>query len=289
MKIPILLLTLFSICTAQATTPQVQNTQNSTQPQPTQTLQTAQYNQQQPQNQQQLQNQQQPVDQRQLTLSPYIHLNHDYSAKPPGHELDQTANVSNSGVPGFHNDMPVPTLGPMGMLPGYTGMLHHPMNYMYGSMMGAIHPMNPVSPLNPMNQMAMAGMAHHMATKAAPVMTPNAGGVKHFRVKVESRCDSVKRQALEIANKIMKRQNKIIYKELMTYLMKSKFLIGMTEVKLGRVLRKKIFGVMHQHSNLTSRNLHFVGGNTDKPELNAIDAEPFMKGSPHLDGIIKSI
>lgn len=236
-------------------------------------------------------NQQTP--QRQLTYSPYINLGHDYSAKPPGMLNQVAASGSNSGVPGFHSDMPVPTLGPMGMLPGYMGAMAHPANMMYGSMMGAIHPMNPMSPLNPMNQMAMGSMAAQgaMAHGAAmnAMMAPQTQQPKGLSIKVESRCDSVKRQALEIANKLIKRQNKIIFKELMSYLMKSKFLIGMTEVKLTRVLRKKLYSVMRQHSTLTKNNIQFVSTAPIPHEYDAIDAEPFLKGSPTLDGIMKSI
>ena len=240
------------------------------------------------------------LDNRQLSIySPYINLGHDYSAKPPGQMNQVSDSGSNSGVPGFHSDMPVPTLGPMGMLPGYMGAMAHPANMMYGSMMGAIHPMNPISPLNPMNQMAMGTMAAHGAmahgamAMANPAMTgmfaPQTIQPKGLSIKVESRCDSVKRQALEIANKLIKRQNKIIFKELMNYLMKSKFLIGMTEVKLTRVLRKKIFSVMRQHSTLNKSNIQFVSSAPIPHEYDALDAEPFLKGSPHLDEVMKSI
>ena len=63
-------------------------------------------------------------------------------------------------------------------------------------------------------------------------------------VQVLTHCEKIKRQAIIVANQIIKKQNKKLFKEIMNYLLKAKFLIGMTELKLTKTLKKKIFGLM---------------------------------------------
>lgn len=41
----------------------------------------------------------------------------------------------------------------------------------------------------------------------------------------------------------------------MNYLLKAKFLVGMTEIKLNKVLRKKIFSLMKDHASITEDNI----------------------------------
>ena len=61
--------------------------------------------------------------------------------------------------------------------------------------------------------------------------------------------------AVVIANKIVRQQNRKLFKEIMNYLLKAKFLIGMTEIKLTRVLKKKIFGLMKKNAGITEDNV----------------------------------
>ena len=77
-------------------------------------------------------------------------------------------------------------------------------------------------------------------------------------VNVKTKCTSVKSQALEIANKMMAKQNHYVFKRLMDYLLKSKYLIGMTEIKLTRKLRRNLFNIMKGFSDINDNNVVFV-------------------------------
>lgn len=83
-------------------------------------------------------------------------------------------------------------------------------------------------------------------------------------LRVASKCTSVKTQAIEIANRIMKKQNTKIFRELVSYLVKSKFLIGLTEIKLARSLRKRIFSLMGAFSTLNQNQFNFVGHSNNR-------------------------
>lgn len=50
----------------------------------------------------------------------------------------------------------------------------------------------------------------------------------------------------------------------MNYLLKAKFLIGLTEVKLTRVLKNKIFGIMKMHSSITEDNVQMIDSKYDE-------------------------
>ena len=90
----------------------------------------------------------------------------------------------------------------------------------------------------------------------------------------------------------MKKQNKVIYKEIMKYLLKSKYLIAMTEIKLVRVLRKKIYGLMKDYSEITEDKLDVVPIPKDEQteDANAFDESQyadvyneFQVSDPDLD------
>ena len=72
------------------------------------------------------------------------------------------------------------------------------------------------------------------------------------------RCSKVQSEAMKIANKLMKDYNKRVFRKIMTYLLKSKFLIGMTEIKLNHIMRKKISNVMNSFSKVSGGNIEFV-------------------------------
>lgn len=61
----------------------------------------------------------------------------------------------------------------------------------------------------------------------------------------------------------------------MNYLLKAKFLIGMTELKLTKTLRKKIFGLMKSSSSITEDNVQFIDSKYDE----LIDDEDFEKAA----------
>ena len=104
-------------------------------------------------------------------------------------------------------------------------------------------------------------------------------------LRVASKCGSVKSQAIEIANRIMKKQNTKIFRELISYLVKSKFLIGLTEIKLARSLRKRIFSLMGAFSTLNQDQFNFVNldNNIDFKENLTPFFLPDDKGSQLFD------
>lgn len=50
----------------------------------------------------------------------------------------------------------------------------------------------------------------------------------------------------------------------MNYLLKAKFLVGMTELKLTKTLRKKIFGLMKGNSSISEDNVQFIDSKYDE-------------------------
>lgn len=84
------------------------------------------------------------------------------------------------------------------------------------------------------------------------------------RVRAKDKCELVQRQAVQVANNLVKRQNKVIFKEVMDYILKSKFLIGMTEVKLNRVLRRKFVAVMKKYSVISDDNVRLISSEDDE-------------------------
>ena len=98
----------------------------------------------------------------------------------------------------------------------------------------------------------------------------------------EDKCDTVHRRAMKIASKLLKKQNKMIFEKLMGYLLKSKFLVGMTEIKLNRIMRKKIFNVMRSYSKLSRSNLEFVTV-PNEPELSDDDESEEESGVQNFD------
>ena len=55
-----------------------------------------------------------------------------------------------------------------------------------------------------------------------------------------------------------------MFKDIMNYLLKAKFLIGMTEIKLSKVLSKKIFGLMKENAQITEDNIQFIDSKYDE-------------------------
>ena len=147
------------------------------------------------------------------------------------------------------------------------------MNPMMNPMLNPLHPVNPISPLNPVNQV----MAGHAAVHGHLMGGHHSGG----------RCGKVQRHAVEIANRLMRKQNKLIYKEIMNYMLKSKFLVGMTEVKLNAALRKKISMLMNQYNGLTEDNVQFVRSSLDDTEDTIIDSSHYDEAKDRLEDYMK--
>lgn len=202
-----------------------------------------------------------PAD-RKLVFSPYV-LQQDLSASEVGQESAAAQPAPPGAATGPFQDAPLPAFGMGGMMPQSLGLTNTPYNYMYGNAM--------MHPLNPMNQMGGApGLAQQPLGNGAQGdalddlsgdgsrQLVSYGQLPRAQVRVGSYCSNVRKQAVEVANAIMKSQNRIIFKELMNYLLKSKYLIGMTEVRLTRVLRKKIYGLMSEYSSISQSNVQFI-------------------------------
>jgi len=141
-------------------------------------------------------------------------------------------------------------------------MMAGPMMANAQMMMMAANPyLNPMHPLHPFKH--EFNVQHNYVTPMG-TMSLNEGGNDHHEgfdlphIQVKSHCGNVKKQALEIANTMLKKQNHIVMKRLMDYLLKSKYLIGMTEIKLTRKLRRNIFSIMGSFASVTDDNIHFV-------------------------------
>lgn len=229
---------------------------------------------------------------RKLVFAPYVNLSQDFSARDPGDEGKIDAPMNNPALGPFQ-DAPVPAFGLGGMMPNSLGMTNQPYNYMYGSAM--MHPMNP---MHPMNQ--MGGPAPGLQSQGfGPDNTPTNGNDENYDLNdfnemgddiklndkfdptrklglfaddellnpsdgIISQCRDTQKQAIQISNAIMRKQNKVIYEEIMKYLLKSKYLIAMTEIKLVRVLRKKIYGLMKDYSNITEDKIDVVRMQPDR-------------------------
>ena len=139
-------------------------------------------------------------------------------------------------------------------------------------MMAASNPyLNPMHPLHPFSH--SFSVAHHYMTPQG-MMTLNGEdgfgshpGFHPGNIQVPSHCTNVKKQALAIANTIMKKQNALVFKKVMSYLLKSKYLIGMTEIKLTRMLRRNIFGIMKGYSVLGDEHVEFVNGGLEDDDF----------------------
>ena len=101
-------------------------------------------------------------------------------------------------------------------------------------------------------------------------------------LNVQENCDSVKQQAVSIANEVLKKEYKYILKIVNSYLVKNKFLIGMTEIKMTRNLRKKMSGIMQMFANVTPQNIMFNGTGYDS--LNDHDFSDLLTKKDLMEG-----
>lgn len=198
-------------------------------------------------------------------------VNNLVAARPPGQGDTQEGDAnpqgeqSNPMSQGMNNGMNMGMMGPMGMMGGLGPL-------MASSVMMNSAFQNPA--LNPMG----AAMSNTVAGRPNFIPVDDEGlpdddnGFNYANavdvsaevyddasgLRVVNKCNNVKAQAIEIANRIMKKQNSKVFKELLAYLVKSKFLIGMTEIKLARSLRKRVFALMGAFSSLSHREFNFL-------------------------------
>jgi hypothetical protein len=144
-------------------------------------------------------------------------------------------------------------------------MMNNAMMTQAQMMMAANNPyMNPLHPLNPVSH--SFNVQHDYITPNGMMSIPEGQtdngdmGFSAPTIHVKTKCNTVKSQALEIANKMMAKQNHYVFKRLMDYLLKSKYLIGMTEIKMTRKLRRNLFNIMKGFSDINHDNVVFVSG-----------------------------
>ncbi len=155
-------------------------------------------------------------------------------------------------------------------------------------------PGNPFNPLNPLNQprrskyvLSVDDDVLQDASLASPVDLAMDVYDDQQGFKVVNLCGNVKQQALEIANRLMKKQNNKIFKELVSYLVKAKFLIGMTEIKLTRALRKRVFGLMTAFSSLEHQHFNFVDPESEDAYVPDEDIHKFKSIYPSPEQLDK--
>lgn len=222
---------------------------------------------------------------RKLVFSPYVNVNEDLSARELDKEDEEPEAQEYNPFMGPFQNAPVPAFGMGGMMPPSLGLTSMPYNYMYGS--PALHPLNPINPINPLGQSQSmgnglpqqqnGGLGFGFDTGLSNGLGNGLpGGVSggyvgrqlgnwspfaSSPINVGLYCHDRKKQTIEIAKAIMKKQNDIIFHELMNYLLKTKTLVSSSEVQLTKDLRTKIYNVMSQFGNVNVGNISFNATN----------------------------
>ena len=80
---------------------------------------------------------------------------------------------------------------------------------------------------------------------------------------VSTECEDVKKEAMEIANIITRRQNALIYKEIMKYVMKSKYLIGNAEISITQALKDKVSNIMKHFEDIDDKKFNSISPTED--------------------------
>lgn len=80
----------------------------------------------------------------------------------------------------------------------------------------------------------------------------NNGKVRSFE------CNEMKKEAVQIATMITRRQNKVIFEEIMKYVLKSKYLLGITEINMTKALRQKVLDIMKKFSDISEQNFNSI-------------------------------
>ena len=110
---------------------------------------------------------------------------------------------------------------------------------------------------------------------------------KARKMKTELSCKNVQREAINIANQIMRRQNKDILENVMDYVLKSKYLVGATEIKLVKKLEMKIKHLMSEFSDFHLENVNFTEDDFSDINSSTFDDELHDLG-PQVDEILEN-
>lgn len=233
------------------------------------------------------------ADDRSLKVSAHPQI----PASPTQQQPTTEDRTLHSGQPGQPNPFGTP-FSPQGMNSMVAGnmmvgnaMMHPLVNpFSIANPFSPMSPGNPFSPLNPLNQRRPGNrfvtIDDDDVIGDSPLAVPVDLTAEVFDdergVRVVNRCASVKTQAIEIANRLMKKQNNKIFKELVSYLIKAKFLIGMTEIKLTRSLRKRVFGLMTAFSSLDHSHFNFVNPEADEIDRPTYNLDQFESTYPSI-------
>lgn len=95
---------------------------------------------------------------------------------------------------------------------------------------------------------------------------PGVGHWQNNRHQLNVECEEVKREAAEIAGIITRRQNKLIFQEVMKYILKTKYLLGLAEINMTKALREKVIKIMDQYSDISDDEFNAIAprGNAHK-------------------------
>ncbi len=224
------------------------------------------------------------------------------AAGPVGQEQKNTSSIIPGGFSGGYT-IPGTNMYPMSHL-GLTSPIHpmttgtyNPFNIGLQPSMASSNLQN--SALSTTNQFSVLGQSPLSSiNQRSPLMNTMAsnmsvGGIRGARegssdkslfssihvpsIHVPEQCDSVKKQAISIANEVLLKQYKVIFKSINQYLSTSKYLIGMTEIKMTKKLRRHLTQIMGMFQNLTPQQILFsdasVHSLTDKDFEKLLNSE----------------
>lgn len=159
-----------------------------------------------------------------------------------------------------------------GVPPGFNGM------GMMSGMNSMVPPVASMSPIMNMNNPFLRNPNSVTHTADDDLMFYNSLSMSKFpELRIKKDCESIQRQAVDVANNLVKRLNKQIFKELMDYILKSKFLMGMTEVRLNQVLKGKFLALMKKYTVLNEDNVKLINSPDDEMlDMEIEDEGPFL-------------
>ena len=228
---------------------------------------------------------------RKTMYTPYMDVFEDYGAKPVGSKQFEGQNYM-AAAPVGQPQTNTSSLIPGGFSGGYTipGTNDYKFAHLGMAGMGTSNLQNQTTALmNPYannSGNAMNGNTGPVLGNTAPLSARHLFSLPNLNV--DENCDSVQQQALSIANVVLKKEYKQIFSLVSNYLVKNKFLIGMTEVKMTRNLRKKMAGIMQMFGNITTQNVVFSGdyGVSDHDFSDLLTKEDLVEGDDVSQPII---
>lgn len=147
-------------------------------------------------------------------------------------------------------------------------MLYHPLNpFSPSRMVGMISANLPVGSFNgPQTfQPYRARDTKKDFNSEARVRATDSGFDKQMKMftfpelQVDDVCKQNQRKSIAIANRLVKKRSKETFKLIMSFVLKSKFLMGITEVNLSKTLKRKMIELLKLYTNLNEENVKISG------------------------------